>query len=124
MIDFKNTPFAGLRTADDKEFDDLINPILIRDEEILASYKAIRDGMVFTNKRIIAINVQGLTGKKIDLTSMPYNKIQIFSVETAGTFDVDSELEIWFSGVGIIKLNFAAGSNIVKICKIISKYTL
>ena len=79
---------------------------------------------VFTNKRIFAINVQGITGKKKDYTSLPYSKIQAFSVETAGIFDLDSELEIWFSGLGKVKFEFRGESDIKEICKMISEYVL
>ena len=78
----------------------------------------------FTNKRIIAINVQGLTGKKKDYTSIPYSKICTFSVETAGFFDLDSELELYMSGVGHVKFQFTQGTDIKEICRAISRYTL
>jgi len=70
------------------------------------SFKGMRDSVVFTNKRLIAINVQGLTGKKRDYTSLPYSKIQAWSIETAGRFDLDAELELWFSGLGRVRLDF------------------
>ena len=79
---------------------------------------------MFTNKRIIAINVQGVTGKKKDITSMPYSKIQVFSVETAGVFDLDSELEIWFSGVGCVRFEFLGNAGITDICRTISNFVL
>ena len=88
------------------------------------TYKGIRDGVVFTNKRIIAINVQGLTGTKKDFTSLPYSKIQAFSVETAGVFDLDSELELWFSGLGKVKFEFVKNANVSAICKMISERVL
>ena len=75
-------------------------------------------------RRIIAINVQGLTGKKKDFTSLPYSKIQVYSVETSGVFDLDSELELWFSGVGKVKFEFTSNSNVSEICKSISNYVL
>ena len=78
----------------------------------------------FTNKRIIAINVQGLTGTKKDFSSLPYSKIQAFSVETAGVFDLDSELEIWFSGLGKVKFEFVSQANVSQICKMISDRVL
>lgn len=84
----------------------------------------MRDGVVFTTKRIIAINVQGLTGKKRDMTSLPYSRIQAFSVETAGVMDLDSELELWFSGIGKIKFEFSGKTDITEICKMISQYVL
>ena len=105
-------------------FSSQITPILIDGETILSSYNGIRDGVVFTNKRIIAINVQGITGKKKDFTSMPYSKIQVYSVETSGVFDMDSELELWFSGVGKVKFEFTSNSNVSEICKSISNFVL
>ena len=108
-----NTAFSGA-----------VEPMLIDGEQIISTYQGIRDGVVFTNKRIIAINVQGITGKKKDLTSMPYSKIQVYSVETAGVLDLDSELELWFSGVGKVKFEFTSNSNVSQICRMISEYTL
>lgn len=98
--------------------------MLVDDESIVGTFKAIRDGVVFTNKRIFVINVQGLTGKKVDYTSLPYSKIQAYSVETAGVIDLDSELELWFSGLGKIKLEFVARADVGKICKMISERVL
>ena len=97
---------------------------MIDGEEIIGSYQSVRDGVVFTNKRIIAINVQGLTGKKKDFTSIPYNKITTFSLETAGIFDMDAELEIYLSAVGMVKFEFTGSTDVKEICKIISSYAL
>lgn len=124
MIDFKNADFLKLKPADAKTYADFIAPMFVPGEEIIGTYQAIRDGVVFTNKRIIVINVQGITGKKKDATSLPYSKIQAYSVETAGTIDLDSELEIWFSGLGKIKLEFVAKANVAEICKMISMHVL
>ena len=117
MIDFNNASFIKLNMVGNDAFSSQIMPILIDGETILSSYKGIRDGVVFTNKRIIAVNVQGITGKKKDFTSMPYSKIQVYSVETSGVFDIDSELELWFSGVGKVKFEFTSNSNVSEICK-------
>lgn len=124
MIDFKNGSFLKLKPVDNSTYASTIMPMFASGEEIISTYKSIRDGVVFTNKRIIAINIEGLTGKKKDFTSLPYNKIQVYSVETAGHFDLDSELELWFSGLGKIKLEFTASSNVSQICKIISERIL
>ena len=124
MIDFKNAAFVKLRPVNDNAFEKMVAPILVDDEEIIGSYQSIRDGVVFTNKRIISINVQGITGKKKDFTSLPYNKIQAFSVETAGVFDLDSELDLWFSGIGHVKLEFIGAADVSYICKVISKQVL
>ena len=124
MIDFNNASFFKLNMVSNEVFRPQITPLLTDGEWILSTYKGIRDGVVFTNKRIIAINVQGITGKKKDFTSMPYSKIQVYSVETSGVFDLDSELELWFSGVGKVKFEFTSNSNVSQICKSISDYVL
>ena len=125
MIDFNSSGFfARLKKVDNKAFGKMIDDFLIDNEEIIGSYQSIRDGVVFTNKRIIAINVQGLTGKKKDFTSIPYSKISTFSLETAGTFDLDAELEIYLSGVGKVKFEFTGSTDVKAICKMISQYAL
>lgn len=124
MIDFKNAEFLKLKPVDDSAYSEAIAPMLVDGESIVGTFKAIRDGVVFTNKRIFVINVQGLTGEKVDYTSLPYSKIQAYSVETAGVIDLDSELELWFSGLGKIKLEFVARADVGKICKMISERVL
>ncbi|WP_341870308.1 PH domain-containing protein [Paracoccus shanxieyensis] len=103
---------------------DVAADILLPDDTILASFKSMRDGVVFTSKRVIAVNVQGLTGKKKDFTSMPYRAIQVFSVETAGTFDLDAELELFFSGVGKVRFEFTGRVDIRKIARSIAEHVL
>ena len=124
MIDFNNAGFFKLKAVDNGEFFGLIAPFLVQGEEVLSTYKGIRDGVVFTTKRIIAINVQGITGTKKDFTSLPYCKIQAFSVETAGTIDLDSELDLWFSGMGKVRFEFVRDCNITAICHMISNIVL
>lgn len=102
----------------------MFNPIFVEGEQIIATFQAMRDGVVFTNKRIIAINVQGLTGKKKDFTSLPYGNIQAFSIETAGVFDLDSGLDLWFSGVGRIRFEFTAEADVSAICRSIGSHIL
>ena len=124
MIDFENASFLKLKPVDNKTYSELIVPMFVEGEQIIDTFQSIRDGVVFTNKRIIAINVQGITGKKKDFTSLPYSKIQAFSVETAGVLDLDSELEIWFSGLGKVKFEFVAKANVSYICRLISGFVL
>ena len=71
--------------------------LLTDSEDIELGFKLMRDVFMFTNKRLILIDVQGLTGSKIEYKSMPYKSISRFSLETAGTFDLDAELKIWIS---------------------------
>ena len=125
MIDFNSEGlFSRLKKVDNGEFGKIVNDFLIDKEYLIGTYKSLRDGVVFTNKRIIAINIQGLTGKKQDYTSIPYSKISTFSLETAGIFDLDSELELYISGVGKVKFQFIGNTDVKAICKAISQYTL
>ncbi len=103
MIDFNNASIIKLRKSKGLSDEDTIKPLFVNGEEFIAKYTAIRDYVVFTNKRIISVNVQGLTGKKKDYTSLPYSKIQAFSIETAGMFDLDAELELYFYCLGKLK---------------------
>lgn len=123
MIDFKNGSFIKLSKTNNDAAKDVL-PLFVTGEEIIGTYKALRDYVVFTNKRIISVNVQGMTGKKKDFTNMPYSKIQVFSVETAGVLDMDSELELYFSGLGLVKFEFSGNSDIVQIGKRISEAIL
>lgn len=106
MIDFKNAEYLKLSPIDPEKGAKIIGNMLVQNEKVVAAFKTIRDSVIFTNKRIVTVNVQGVTGKKIDYTSIPYGRIQAFSVETAGTVDLDSELILWLSGLGRIKLEF------------------
>ena len=72
MIDFKNATYFKLKKVSNEEGEMLVSPLLVDDEKIVSTYKSVRDEIVFTNKRILAVNVQGITGTKKDFTSMPY----------------------------------------------------
>lgn len=122
MISFKNKRVFKLHRS--KGYAKQVNDLLIEGETIIDSYRSMRDGIVFTNKRIIVVNVQGVIGKKVDYTSIPYNKISIFSVETAGTFDLDAELDIFVSSLGKIKFEFTGFSNIIEISKHIAQHCI
>ena len=124
MIDFENNRVFKLSPVEPESQLSRVAPLLIEGERILAAYKAIRDAVVFTNKRVIAMNVQGITGKKVDYTSLPYSKIQAYSVETAGTFDLDCELDLYYSSIGHIRFELRGGCDIRELCRIISTYVL
>lgn len=121
MIDFKNSEFVKLKKTTESEVNDAVS-LLIDGEKIISCYKGIRDYVVFTSHRIISVNVQGITGKKKDFTSLPYSKIQVFSIETAGVIDLDSELELYFSGAGKVKFEFAGSCDIIEIGNLIGKH--
>ena len=96
--------------------------LLLQNIEYKGGYAMIdfENGSVFKLRR----NVQGVTGKKKDFTILPYSKIQLFSIETSGVLDIDSELELYFSSVRKIIFEFTGGSDIVRIGQAISEYIL
>jgi hypothetical protein len=124
MIDFTNKSLIKLKPEDKRKGYAAVKELLIDGENVIDSYVSMRDRVVFTNKRIISVNVQGLTGKKVDYTSIPYNRIQAYSVETSGFFDLDAELDIFLSGIGKIRFEIRGSSNIVGLCKAISELIL
>ncbi len=124
MIDFDSDSILNLKQANITDGEKLVGPLLIEGENVVSAYHEARDFVVFTNMRLITVNVQKLTGKKKDFTTLPYSKISVFSVETAGVMDLDSELDLWFSGLGHVRLEFTGRSDILEIGKIIASYAL
>lgn len=124
MIDFKNGSVIKLSKTKGFEHEASVTPLFVPGEQFISEYKGIRDYVVFTDRRVIAVNVQGLTGKKKDFTSLPYSKIQAFSVETAGTLDLDSELEMYFSGLGKVRFEISGKNDIIEIGQMISQKIL
>ena len=71
--------------------------LLTEGEELELGFKLVRDTFIFTSKRLILVDKQGITGSKTEFMSVAYKSISRFSIETAGTFDLDAELKIWVS---------------------------
>ncbi len=124
MIDFGKQAIFKMKPVEISKTNKEVDNFLIDGENVLSTFATRRDQIVFTNKRIIAINVQGLTGSKTDYTSIPYSKIQTYSIETAGTFDRDAEIEIYLSSVGKVKFEINGSSNIIELNKTISEFIL
>lgn len=95
-------------------------------ETIEIGFKLLRDVFVFTNKRLILIDKQGITGKKIEYLSITYKSISRFSVETAGSFELDAELKIWISSetVPSITKKFNRQVNIYDLQKVLAQHVL
>jgi hypothetical protein len=100
-------------------------PILGDNERIERAFKVIRDMYIFTSGRLLIIDKQGMTGKKVDYLSLPYGSIKAFSVETAGHFDLDSELTLHVSGLHEpVKKELKKGSDVVGIQKLLANKVL
>lgn len=120
MIDFENPTFLKLRPVQDSKLERLVQPLLIAGEEIVQTFQSARDGVVFTDRRVIAVNIQGLTGMKKAFTVLPYNRVQAFAMESAGLGDLDGELQLWLSGgLGAVKFELLSGSDLALLCRVI-----
>jgi hypothetical protein len=104
---------ASAASVDDivREFGKLLAP----EETVERAYKLVRDVFIFTNKRLILVDKQGLTGRKIEYHSVPYKSITHFSIETAGSFDLDAELKIHISGGGFMQKTFSRQVDIYEV---------
>lgn len=100
--------------------------LLIEGEEIELGFKLIRDTFIFTNKRLILIDVQGITGSKTEYKSITYKSISRFSIETAGTFDLEAELKIWISSEAqpSIRKQFNKSVNVYDVQKVLAHHVL
>ena len=100
--------------------------LLIEGEQIELGFKLIRDTFIFTSKRLILIDKQGLTGSKVEYKSISYKSITRFSIETAGTFDLDAELKIWVSSEQMpsIKKQFNKAVNVYDVHNVLANYVL
>ncbi len=100
--------------------------LLIDGEEIEIGFKLIRDVFIFTNKRLIFVDVQGITGSKHEYLSISYKNISRFSIETAGTFDLDAELKIWISSEQnpSIKKKFSPQVNVYDLQRVLAQHVL
>ncbi len=100
-------------------------PILVDGEYIEKGYKIVRDMFVFTNKRLILVDKQGLTGSKVDFLTIPYGSITKFSKESAGLLDFDAELKIWVRGEAMpVKKQFGKDNNINEVYQVLSQHIL
>jgi len=98
--------------------------VLVENENIEAAFSLFRDKMVFTNKRIIFLDKQNVTGSKKEYLSVPYHAISVFSVESAGTFDADAEIKLWVREIGQITKKVGKSTDTMQIQKILASYIL
>ena len=125
-VNFNRESVWDLRPIPVRDVRDEVLGLLLEDEEINSAFKTVRDQLVFTNKRIIAIDVQGITGRRESFSSMPYSKVQFFSIQTPGFAELvpDSELFLMFSNGFTAKFEFKGNVDIGAIGRMISEYVL
>lgn len=96
-----------------------VSDLLVAGEQAVAAYKTLRDSAIFTTKRLIVRDAQGITGKKVEIYSLPYSSIVMWSTENAGKLDFNAEVELW-TKAGHIKVNLNKGVDIRKFDKVIA----
>jgi len=100
-------------------------PLLAEGEELVAAYRVLRDMMVFTTKRLILVNKQGVTGSKAEYLTIPYERITRFSKESAGILDLEAELKIWIVGQKEpIQRTFTRNDNVNEVYQLLSRAVL
>ena len=125
-INFNSNSTFNLKPIDKEAVRGEVNGLLIEGEVIIEAFKTVRDQLIFTNKRIIAIDVQGITGSRKSFSSLPYSKIQFFSIQTPGFAELipDSELFLMFSNGFTTNFEFKGNTDIGRIGRMISQYVL
>ena len=126
MINFsQENKIFNLRPVDSEKAKKEIAEMLVAGEEIVDVFATVRDQVIFTNKRIITVDVQGV-GVKKDFVTIPYAKIQYFSVQTPGLVEIvhDNELQLFFSDGFVARFEFKGSYKIAKLAKVISEYAL
>lgn len=125
-VNFNQDSVFNLKPISNDEVRGEVDGLLIADEKVEFAFKTIRDQLVFTNKRIISIDVQGITGKRKSFATMPYSKIQYFSIQTPGFMELfpDSELFVMFTNGFTAKFEFKGAVYIGKIGRMLSEYVL
>jgi hypothetical protein len=125
-INFNTNSVFNLRPISPETVRNDVMGLLIQNEQVLYAFQTVRDQLVFTNMRIIAIDVQGLTGKRKSFATMPYSKIQYFEIQTPGFMELfpDSELFLMFSSGFTAKFEFKGKVDIGAIGRLISMYCL
>lgn len=125
-VNFNQDSVFNLKPISNDEVRGEVDGLLIADEKVEFAFKTIRGQLVFTNKRIISIDVQGITGKRKSFATMPYSKIQYFSIQTPGFMELfpDSELFVMFTNGFTAKFEFKGAVDIGKIGRMLSEYVL
>ncbi len=126
MMDFNHDSIFNLHKIDDEKLNANIPLLLIEGEEIVGVYRTVRDQIVFTNRRIISMDIKGITGKRKEYFTIPYTKVEYFSIQTVGFLELipDAELTLFFANGVSATYEFRGQNDIIEIGRVISEFTL
>lgn len=115
----ETAPMTAWTLQNEIPIPDDVQPLLTEGEQAVAAFKTFCDNAVFTTKRLIVRDAQGLTGKKVEIYSLPFSAINMWSSENAGKLDWNSEIELW-TRAGHIKVKLAKGADIRRLDSLIA----
>ncbi|MDD2271993.1 MAG: PH domain-containing protein [Desulfuromonadaceae bacterium] len=121
--------FAGVTkntgSMETKKFHSDYGQLLVDGEIIEAGFVVLRDTFLFTNKRLILVDIQGISGKQIEYLSIPYSNITRFSVQTGGSFDLNAELKLWIGSDTIpLEKKFNKDLSVYEVQKVLASHIL
>lgn len=125
MLEFKNSVFK-LKPISESDMVPDVKNMLINSETILSAFESGRDQVIFTTKRVLAVDVKGIVGKKKEFSSLPYSKVQHFTVQTPGFMELlsDGELILGFANGILVQFEFGGKVDIISICKSVGECIL
>jgi hypothetical protein len=115
----ETAPITAWTLQNEIPIPDDIGPLLVNGEQAVAAFKTFRDSAVFTSKRLIVRDAQGITGKKVEIYSLPYSAINMWSSENAGKLDWNAEIELW-TRAGHIKIKLGKGADVRRLDSLIA----
>jgi hypothetical protein len=126
MIGFSKDATFNLQRIESSKINKNVAKLLVEDEQLIGVYKTVRDQVVFTNMRVITAEVEGVTGKRQEIFSLPYSNIQYFGIQTVGFAELipDAELALFFNNGLKASFEFHGSSNILEIGRMISRYSM
>lgn len=115
----ETAPITAWTLQNEIPIPDDVGPLLVDGEQAVAAFKTFRDSAIFTSKRLIVRDAQGITGKKVEIYSLPYSAINMWSSENAGKLDWNAEIELW-TRAGHIKIKLGKGADVRRLDSLIA----
>lgn len=123
MENYHIRQITGLTEVKKEDGADLCGPLLSYDEEVILSYKSIKDRVFFTSKRIVIISIDDQPEERKEYFFVFYSRVSAFAIETNNNFGTDTRVKLWIPGLDTISLSFANGNECIQIAELIGSHT-
>lgn len=126
MMEFPEKPMDNLIRIKEKELCKNAQALLLETEMVIGAYKTVRDQVVFTSRRIIMVNMQGVTGTRQEIFVLPYREVLHYGIQTAGFGDPlqTSQLTVCFADGHEAKFGFIGQEELFAVANAISRCIL